>query len=838
MDEEKDATVMDIRITERLNQVFKTYLIGAEEHLVTFYQEFLDTLRKTQSIIAGGSIVSVITNTNPRKALKKINDLDIYTYKHGAQELTTLLLKHGVISEVFEMNVAPSYDESFLRANNIKIRLHFKLDSNIKRSIDIMIVDDDISLPGVVNNFDLTFCQVYFDGDNIKAFFPEHIINRSGYLTEQYVKSLLRFNKFTIKRMKKYTDRGFEIKYNIPPDLCSQNFDIRKNRVPVSLEEWLVKKIYSNLKSYVSITEFVDDFILLKFDMESLLNLLKKAIKEKYSIPAWLLCLFNSNPEKLLKVFLIYILGNQMDPFKLKNQLYRDYASDFVKTLFPEIDNTKKFESYSDYLLRKRVAFQRSNKLRQEYYTIIKDIGFINKELEKDRSQFVKLRGNTRRLENLNHFVTPSRPNRKVYPEKQLIEDEKTGNCFDIYTFGLNNINAYLKGEKVEAFTMEGVRPDEDEVEDYDLPPVPPEEARRRLVFFVEQPDGNYKPICYNLDMIEKSDLMSNLYSTGCGANGSMANVIPALNDPIFRLNLGEFSVNVFLKKLLGALYNTKKQVFILRRTEPAIVFPRTASLSAIFGDPGSWVSADHCQEGSDKTVYEILECEEKDGNLCYPILESNNIDEVDPDEFKDMGPMNQPRYYKIKDKIFGSQRKLRQLETRKSEILNSGVDLNLDCTDNYVYNEDDDLGGYDDDDQGGDDDDDEDDDEDHDEHDEEDHDEHDDEDHDEHDEDEHDDEDHDEHDEDEDEEENEDENEDEDRNRYVPQIIFFPPPPPVGSDDRVNLRIPIQGPQISLPANFDEENAYDSEEEAQAPRIVPRYDEEDEDDEEEEEDE
>jgi hypothetical protein len=289
----------------------------------------------------------------------------------------------------------------------------------------------------------------------------------------------------------------------------------------------------------------------------------------------------------------------------------------------------------------------------------------------------------------LDNFVSPSNLYLKSYPEKQLIDDQKTGNCLDIYTLGLNNINSYLKGEKVESLTIDGNRPDEDELEFYDLPPVPPEEARKRLVFFVEQHDGEYKPICYNLDMIEKSDLMSNIYSTSCGADGSLANILNGLGDPIFKLNLGDFSAHVHLKQLLGALYTTKKQVFILKKTNPTVVYPRTASLTAIFSDEGAWVSSDHCQEGSDKTLYEILLCEEKDGNLCYPILESNDIEEIGLSEFEDLQDMT---YYNrisiLKEKIFKLQRSIKIAEYNISSIENK-PDSELTCQDDYVYGED-----------------------------------------------------------------------------------------------------------------------------------------------------
>jgi hypothetical protein len=697
MSEEKDSTVMDSKYTDMISIVLQEYFLATDK--------FIQVLKNTGSIIAGGSILSIINNyPDESDILENIKDFDIYTHREGAKEIVNFLYKYNLVENENRLltNIAPAYDESFLRANNIKIRIYFKLlRGGGDASLDIMIVDDGVSLPGVVSNFDLTFCQVYFDGENIKAFHPSHILEKSGFLEEQYVRSLLNANKFTIKRIKKYNNRGFKIRYNTGDELCGKVIDIVKKKTPVSMEEWLVKKIYKSFADILAPVEnilsrtkiFVNFFLLLDFTFENLFELLRRTVKEKCFIPPWLLCLFNGDNEKILKASVIYYLT--FNPFLLTNKLYRDYSSNFIKKLIPEINNAYKFTHYVEYLNEKRKEFSRSNENRLNYYTAVKNVCVLNKLMNELRNQFLVIRGNTRKLEYLNHFTVPTLPSKKVYPEKKLVDE---GNCFDLYTFGLNNINAYLKGEKVEALTIEGNRPDEDELEDYDLPAVPPEEARKRLVFFLEQTDGTYKPICYNLDMIEKSDMMSNIFSTTCGDSGSLANIINGLGNPLFRLNLGDFSVHVFLKELLGALYLTKKQVFILQKPTPPINFPRTASLSVIFSDAGSWVSADHCQDRSDKSVYRILLCEEKDGNLCYPIIQSNDIEEVDISEFTNVEPMNASRYEKIKTTIFNYKRRIQIFEQEASLYASNG---DITCSNDYEYNtnsdeDDEDIDEYD----------------------------------------------------------------------------------------------------------------------------------------------
>jgi hypothetical protein len=73
----------------------------------------------------------------------------------------------------------------------------------------------------VVQNFDLTVCQTWYDGRDVYATHPEDIQNMTATLQGDYVRVLLQGNRFLRKRMEKYNTRGYEIKIGggaaIPP---------------------------------------------------------------------------------------------------------------------------------------------------------------------------------------------------------------------------------------------------------------------------------------------------------------------------------------------------------------------------------------------------------------------------------------------------------------------------------------------------------------------------------------------------------------------------------------------------------------------------------------------
>lgn len=207
--------------TKEDNEKFESSL---KNLLKKFYVNFRESIIKYDAIIAGGSVLSVFGGYN-------INDLDIYVHYSKAQDFIKTLFIHGCsYSNIHE---APAYDQSFFRKNNIKARVcmgyhetNYETEEQRRQrrvsgsyprytSIDIMIIPDHITLESVVTNFDLTFCQVWWDGKRLFSDNIEDVKSKSGCLNKDYISAYLSMNTFIIKRIQKYKNRGFTINIDL-----------------------------------------------------------------------------------------------------------------------------------------------------------------------------------------------------------------------------------------------------------------------------------------------------------------------------------------------------------------------------------------------------------------------------------------------------------------------------------------------------------------------------------------------------------------------------------------------------------------------------------------------
>ena len=201
-------------------------------------KEWTKILQDNQAIIAGGSVLAGI-NTNT-----KYDDIDIYVNLRNAQKFRNKLNKQYSNTTIFDAHIAPAYDQSFLIKNNILGRITF---SNVSDGGmgDIMIVSDDVTLESVVENFDLSFCKVWFDGKNILTNYPDDVQEKNGVLGVDYFKNLLSGNLFTIRRIKKYTRRGYTVKL---PNIKTKGFIMKKPiKTVISPSMWVVYKLIERL---------------------------------------------------------------------------------------------------------------------------------------------------------------------------------------------------------------------------------------------------------------------------------------------------------------------------------------------------------------------------------------------------------------------------------------------------------------------------------------------------------------------------------------------------------------------------------------------------------------
>ncbi len=164
----------------------------------------------------------------------------------------------------FSTTLQPPYDRSFFVKNNILLRLpisgigynsrspigqvfnprRFRQFPQIK--IDILVVDDRVPLTSVPENFDLSFCKVWWNGTEVWATNPDDIENKTGTLSPDYVLTLLQGNTYTLNRVAKYKKRGYKV--TIPSMRIPEQVLEKSKKQVISDERWLVSKILDQIQ--------------------------------------------------------------------------------------------------------------------------------------------------------------------------------------------------------------------------------------------------------------------------------------------------------------------------------------------------------------------------------------------------------------------------------------------------------------------------------------------------------------------------------------------------------------------------------------------------------------
>jgi hypothetical protein len=168
---------------------------------------FKKLLKECNAVVAGGSVLS---SSVPTKSHYWSSDIDIYVRIEDSKPLLNFMLGECNHNK-FQTGRFANYCETFLSKNGIRCIYRSNSTENSLYKIDLMTIRNSKTPLDVVKNFDLSFCQVWYDGEKVYAVYPEDVKTMKGFVTGDYVKALLNNNKFLISRYKKYTQRGFEI---------------------------------------------------------------------------------------------------------------------------------------------------------------------------------------------------------------------------------------------------------------------------------------------------------------------------------------------------------------------------------------------------------------------------------------------------------------------------------------------------------------------------------------------------------------------------------------------------------------------------------------------------
>lgn len=247
---------------------------------------FHGILRSKGALLAGGSALYAFLASN-KKDVKPRGDMDIYVNVQNAKQLLIELKPY--LNNVSNL-VAPAYDDSFMRKNmivgrrtgvlamkTVQERQEENFDTNIKKlNLDILIVNDKVE--NIVTNFDLTCCQVWWNGNELNGTNLPDTLNMKAKLRESYVCSLIvHHNIFLRSRLVKYKSLGFEISYENKL-ACEPKYQPRGKKQLSSVEEWVVKSLLKDIFGCNRIDIVIDMFEekLDPFNMLALVNFCKR----------------------------------------------------------------------------------------------------------------------------------------------------------------------------------------------------------------------------------------------------------------------------------------------------------------------------------------------------------------------------------------------------------------------------------------------------------------------------------------------------------------------------------------------------------------------------------
>ena len=591
-----------------------------------FGNAFCKILKETGSLIAGGFILNSI------ESFEEYEPSNIYIYStfRGAKLITDFLREKKITDtenqsiSVLPADNSPHTESSFLRKNKIILTLEYFIKDKNSFKLKIMILDSLDDIIDTVTNFDLSFTQVWFDGEVVKATYPEHILNKDGVLLPNYIDLLLNFNPILIKRMMRYRNRGFSITYDMPKKLVKIGEKTPPSGKKVQAEEYLLNYLQRKSLFMVIFNQTLDQIIgnadmyiryfhPTDFTLYGFVKNLRKIASTDYILPFWIRFNYTSISDKLNALILDecrLLLEVQFQP----DEEFREFARVFLEKNFgvKEEEIEKRIEeyrkTYHDYI----TEFPDQKVFQNEIYSKEKNIFLLKDDLFKIQIKFKKLRKKTgnRNIPSLNIVdLIPTEP--VIFDENENVNSKR---CYDVKKIGTYNINDYLKGKAVKGYDDNG-NPDSS----LDIPRTSAARARERLVFFLANSSDNLKdltPYCYNIRSL--GDNVSRQLFVECEDVDTMRNISKSLKNPIIFLSLGSKRIYVPLGELLNLLYQTKKQTFILIPTKK--IFKYTASVRDTYGN--SHVSSNHCADGTHKFIHTVRVCDGDD--LCWPVEDDN----------------------------------------------------------------------------------------------------------------------------------------------------------------------------------------------------------------------
>ena len=286
------------------------------------YDKFCEILKETKSVIHGNFILNAVSPINKTDGSAYVPAiLDIVATYSGAVAINDFIktdLNHIVRGSEQDIIIFQPYKHSIERENKIQSQIMYnkKIDGY---SLFINIVDDDPSR--VVSRQYVSFLQIIFDGEHVKATHIEDVRNKKGTLKEKYLPLIASnyhadsvdedYSKNSSplnieENIDEYRSLGFEINYDKKYKLIGHEYlygtDVSEEEHFVlylyhSLVNNLVNNVFGNMLN-ISIYDNQDItcadiylrwFYLEKPTMKEFIKIIKKIVRKgTFLLPLWI----------------------------------------------------------------------------------------------------------------------------------------------------------------------------------------------------------------------------------------------------------------------------------------------------------------------------------------------------------------------------------------------------------------------------------------------------------------------------------------------------------------------------------------------------------------------
>ena len=528
---------------------------------------FIETLKKYNAVIAGSFVLSQYT---PSPSFQPY-DMDIYINEKYFDSFIIELLDKGIFDNrgFFTHGVVtcPTYDQSFFKKNGIKFKISGFLQLQQTFITDIMIIRDGINIKDdVVTNFDLSICEIWYDGNDIQATHEDHIMKKSGILRKEYHSSFFEGNKFIMSRIEKYSNRGFTIQLEKMDNYIISVHGIHQQLNKENTEESLVKNIIEKLIiEYIRPLSYDDNYLYNSPLPQSLDSKIKKCSK------------LDKSQRKVCYSKLLYLYCNSFHRYDitelyLNSRVFLGCKNDDINKYVIEL---KKHMIYNKkYLIEEEKEYPdntiRSKKRRQKIKNIDSLLDFIN------TLDFKKLDNIQLLLHSIYSKYTIIKDNDYEMKPIVISEDISEINGYNIITLENSKVGEYL------------------------------EENETNIVLINYKNDKINGDVCLmDRDSLETYILnLRDQWFYQCNQMNNLGSVMKAT--PYIKLPTNLYNIYVYWYDLIDMYLRNKKgyNVFIYKETDKVINY--SISHHNAFNEDSNWVGANHCQDRSDFKVSKI----------------------------------------------------------------------------------------------------------------------------------------------------------------------------------------------------------------------------------------